>query len=336
MGISIGLLEQILINRELFINKKVLSISVQYPPPLKKIDQLNKCMGNFLSNEEIHSLKKSTNSNFSIILFKEILKVEKFESVDISNEEGADYVFDLNKEYDDQNNNLNNKYDFVIEGGTMEHLSNNQQYLKNVFNFLKTDGYFFCSTPSSGYAEHGLYQFSPTFISDLYFKNKEIIKLTFLGLEVNSQKTKGLILNNFYKDNKFELGPIERIFEESPSLRKNYLEAGIMTGTLLRLAFSSNYKIMMIFIFQKRIDQAILDFNFNQYIYRNFSLENLSGKKNDQFKEKSFKSLKFNNDLIKDIFFYIPVGNKFKYNIIVYFNNILIMILNKFRKSGQG
>jgi len=108
-----------------------------------------------------------------IALFR-ALGFTSVESLDASDYEGADIVWDLNKAVPDS---LKAKYDVVFDGGTSEHVFNFPQVLKNIYDVLKPDGVVIHASPSHNHVDHGFYMFSPTVFYDFYTANKfEILK----------------------------------------------------------------------------------------------------------------------------------------------------------------
>ena len=83
------------------------------------------------------------------------------ESMDMSDFEAADHVHDLNVPVDPA---LHGKFDFIFDGGTIEHVFNVPQALANVFNMLKTGGTFVSANGMNGWYGHGLYQFNPDLV----------------------------------------------------------------------------------------------------------------------------------------------------------------------------
>ena len=94
------------------------------------------------------------------------LGVAKIDSMDISKHDGADIVHDLNLPIPVK---YREKYDFVLDAGTMEHVFNFTQVLKNVFYALKIGGIFFFDTPYWYQPYHGYFNYSPELLMD-YFK----------------------------------------------------------------------------------------------------------------------------------------------------------------------
>lgn len=88
----------------------------------------------------------------------EYLGATNCQSMDFSDFENANIVHDLNKPIDDS---LKHKFDTVIDGGTLEHVFNFPQAIKNCMEMLKTGGHFISISPTNNFMGHGFYQFSP-------------------------------------------------------------------------------------------------------------------------------------------------------------------------------
>lgn len=86
---------------------------------------------------------------------------EKVDSVDASPYEGCTKIFDLNKPCDI------GKYDFILDGGTIEHIFNVPQVLDNIISSLNVGGIFCSVTTNNNFSGHGFYQFSP----ELFFRS---------------------------------------------------------------------------------------------------------------------------------------------------------------------
>jgi SAM-dependent methyltransferase len=98
------------------------------------------------------------------------LGFEKLDTLDFSDFEGADIVFDLNSA--NLPKDLAEKYDCIIDHGTMEHIFHIPNVLNNIFQLLRVGGRIVHSSPSSNFVDHGFYMFSPTFFFDFYKSNK--------------------------------------------------------------------------------------------------------------------------------------------------------------------
>lgn len=85
----------------------------------------------------------------------------EIESMDFSGYEGATVLHDLNKPIPDE---LEQQFDFIFDGGTIEHVFNVPQALENVFRMLKPGGRFVSANGMNGFTGHGLYQFGPELV----------------------------------------------------------------------------------------------------------------------------------------------------------------------------
>ena len=82
-------------------------------------------------------------------------------SLDASPYENADLTHDLNEPLTDD---LRDRFDVIIDGGTIEHVFNTPQALDNVFHMLRKGGIFISINGITGWAGHGFYQFSPELV----------------------------------------------------------------------------------------------------------------------------------------------------------------------------
>jgi SAM-dependent methyltransferase len=93
---------------------------------------------------------------------------ECVESCDLSDYENPDHLLDLNVPVPVS---LHDRYDLIIDGGTLEHIFNTPNVLENIYRMLKTGGRIIHLSPSSNHIDHGFYMFSPTFFYDYYSSN---------------------------------------------------------------------------------------------------------------------------------------------------------------------
>jgi len=90
--------------------------------------------------------------------FREFLGSEVVDAIDNSEYEGAALVHDLNKPVPGE---LDQGYDAIVDGGTLEHVFNFPTALANCMRLLRTGGRLFIFTPANNQLGHGFYQFSP-------------------------------------------------------------------------------------------------------------------------------------------------------------------------------
>ena len=104
----------------------------------------------------------------SDIEFFNALGFSKVESIDFSDWESPTYVHDLNLPVPAS---LHSKYDLIIDAGTIEHIFNIPECLKNLHLMLKPGGIIIHSSPANNHVDHGFYVFSPQLFFDYYSVN---------------------------------------------------------------------------------------------------------------------------------------------------------------------
>ena len=102
-------------------------------------------------------------------LFKS-LGFSECKSLDISDCEGADYIFDLNQPKLPPD--LRERFDVIIDGGTFEHLFHIPNAFKCIWGMLRPGGRIVHIAPSSNHMDHGFYMFSPILFWEFYTQNQ--------------------------------------------------------------------------------------------------------------------------------------------------------------------
>ena len=92
--------------------------------------------------------------------FLSILGMENPAILDNSDYEGATILHDLNTEIP---NELKNQFSTVIDLGTLEHVYNIPQALRNLQEMCSPGGFLMMVSPANSWLGHGFYQFSPEF-----------------------------------------------------------------------------------------------------------------------------------------------------------------------------
>ena len=123
-----------------------------------------------------NNLNSRINSEY---LFK-LLGSKQVDHLDIQKEDDIEIQCNLNEDID---KNLKNKYDNIIDMGSMEHISNLSKLLENYIKILKINGYLIIETQSSNMIDHGYYSISPMFFFDFF--------------ELNGFKVENLYLREF-------------------------------------------------------------------------------------------------------------------------------------------
>jgi SAM-dependent methyltransferase len=85
----------------------------------------------------------------------------KIETMDFSPYEGATVIHDLNTL---PARELEGQFDFIFDGGTIEHVFNVPNALEGIYRMLKPGGRFVSANGFSGWHNHGMYQFTPELV----------------------------------------------------------------------------------------------------------------------------------------------------------------------------
>jgi len=123
----------------------------------------------------------SAGSLFTSLGFKEVI------SLDYSQFEGASIAFDLNAPQPPAE--LLDRYDFIIDHGTLEHVFHLPNALNNIFSMLRVGGRICISSPTSNFVDHGFYMFSPTLFYDFFTANKFTINAILVTQSSPQQQT---------------------------------------------------------------------------------------------------------------------------------------------------
>ena len=86
------------------------------------------------------------------------LGAKKVHSLDASDFEGATFVQDLNQPLV---STLKERFDLVVDGGTLEHVFNFPLALQSCMEMVKPGGHILFHTCANNWCGHGFYQFSP-------------------------------------------------------------------------------------------------------------------------------------------------------------------------------
>jgi len=167
MGYSYQALDRIMSNKELFKNKKILTLGVLYPYA-ERAAQKNRLRNKFGIDLAVPK------ERFSNHLFEELCGAVSCDVLDVSDYQGAKVICDLNEQIP---TDCLEAYDLVLDAGTLEHLSNTSRAVNNIFSLLRPGGIYYFSGPCNGWVDHGFFQFSPTFYKDLVFHNSDVIEL---------------------------------------------------------------------------------------------------------------------------------------------------------------
>jgi len=92
----------------------------------------------------------------------------KVDSYDFSDYEGATFTHDFNKPLPSNLTGPEYLYDTIIDSGSIEHIFNVPQALKNISNMCKIGGTILLILPANNFCGHGFWQMSPELFFSLY------------------------------------------------------------------------------------------------------------------------------------------------------------------------
>ena len=130
--------------------------------------------------------------DYSDKILTKYLNISELSTLDYSDYEGAAIKADLNMPIPKY---LHNRFDVLIDGGTIEHIFNFPVAIKNYMNMVKMNGSIFIFTNANNHCGHGFYQFSPELFYRVFneangFELKSIIlvKHPFPGAELSEKQ----------------------------------------------------------------------------------------------------------------------------------------------------
>lgn len=140
--------------------------------------------------------------------FFDFLGFSQTDYMDLSDYEGANVLHDLNQRIPDT---LEEQYDFIFDGGTIEHIFNVPMAFSNVDRMLRPGGRILGINPANNWVGHGFYQFSPELVWSFWRDT--------MGYQVNSCKLNRM--RDFWGRSAINLtSPEERGMKRDDSLRK--------------------------------------------------------------------------------------------------------------------
>ena len=154
MGIDICALQALLLGLKHRSSGSVLTLGRQQIH--RHIFQID----HYLRNFNYHNLLGRYNYNDYIEPMMRDFGFSSVESLDANSYENASIIHDMNLPVP---LDVYNKYDFIFDGGTIEHIFNMPQVVTNIIDMLQVDGIFCSITCNNNFSGHGFYQFSPEF-----------------------------------------------------------------------------------------------------------------------------------------------------------------------------
>ncbi len=251
---------------------------------------------------DLFEIKSIPINQLSKYVFEKYFEAKTFKIIDITDEENADFIHNLNFEINQKD--LINQFDFVIDPGTSEHIFNQHENLSNIFKLLKKDGMYFFSLPANSWIEHGFRQYSPTYFYDMCSANNRKLKLSSLSLSCFWINLDCVPLYKRY-DKNFETVIDSEIYSKV----KIFNNFGFKTGLMIRLISKLGSPTMVNGII-KKLDNNINFTNVNQFIYRFYKLDQVTTNQKIRLNKSSI--LKF----IKEFIFIFPIPTLLKIYIL--------------------
>jgi SAM-dependent methyltransferase len=129
-------------------------------PSKKELDRLLKAFHYNHNSEYVFNRVGSSGSRFL-----EYLGADSVTEFDASGYEGAKVIHDMNIPLPSE---WNGQFDFVYDGGCIEHIYDIAQVVRNIGNMIRPGGHLVISTTGNNLMGHGFYQFSPEFFYRVY------------------------------------------------------------------------------------------------------------------------------------------------------------------------
>ncbi|QWD74557.1 hypothetical protein FD961_01635 [Polynucleobacter sp. TSB-Sco08W16] len=119
--------------------------------------------------EDIFRKKKNyIDDKYCEEMLQKNLSASQVDSLDNSKYENATFIHDMNT---DIPLSMHNQYNTVIDAGSLEHIFNVSQAIKNCSQLLKEGGQVIHILPANNFCGHGFWQFSPELFFSLYSEN---------------------------------------------------------------------------------------------------------------------------------------------------------------------
>ncbi len=98
-----------------------------------------------------------------------LLGVQLVSAMDINSDSGVDIIHDLNEPVPES---LHGQFDFIVDGGTFDHILDIRTAFENVFKMLKPDGRIFHWNAASNYVGYAYLCLEPDLFLDYYLANR--------------------------------------------------------------------------------------------------------------------------------------------------------------------
>ena len=266
MGLSPEFFFNLVRNKEFLKDKNIGLLGIPFPEDHKLMHQYLK---KFLPPDFHKKIYKSKRNMFARILFKDFFNVSNLDFIDINDFEGADLIYNLTSSKSVPAN-LSEKYDILFDLDVHEHVSSSDNFLNNVFQFIKKGGYYIWQNPSNNWLDHSPRQIGPTYYNDLVFANSDLLRLVNLGLRIH--QTECLIdLTSCYDDHAKRMQDLSFWRSTHPyGNTSNDLNKFKAKGPIIEILNSITEPIYVQGSIKKINSFTSLNFDFVQFMYRYF------------------------------------------------------------------
>ena len=118
------------------------------------------------------------------------------DSIDNSAYEDATIIHNLNLPFL-SNIRSEKKYNYVFDGGTIEHIFNCPQVCENIIDMMEVGGIYCSVTVNNNFSGHGIYQFSPEFFLSAFTPKYGMEVLELYLAEVNADRDNWIDVKSF-------------------------------------------------------------------------------------------------------------------------------------------
>ena len=130
---------------------------------------------------------------------REALGIVHLDVLDASDYEGATVLHDLNRPIPAA---LTQRFDAVIDGGTLEHIFDVPAALRAYMGMLRVGGSLFLSTPANNLCGHGFYQLSPELMHRVFVEERgfradrvALVEAVYPGIELRPARRAVAVVN---------------------------------------------------------------------------------------------------------------------------------------------
>jgi hypothetical protein len=188
MGIDITALDAILMSQKTVCKKdRMLTLGRQHV----HIDS-----NTFDSVIYKHGINPSGFYSYNSETMFEKLGYAEVDSLDYSSYEGATIIHDMNTKIQ-----VSKQYNYIYDGGTIEHIFNTPQVLENVIDLLDVGGLFCSVTCNNNLSGHGFYQFSPKIFLSSFTKKYGMELVSLYIAQVGSEYQSWIDVMSYGSDN---------------------------------------------------------------------------------------------------------------------------------------